>query len=996
MTTNRVKLKRFYSEHNEDNMDALNASTGKEKNVEGKKALHKKDAKNFRKNKLLVLSKGLNIKDVNKLNEHSQAGEVAVRRRSRLKKEVITDSSYEEEHGIDQACNISDASCAQEQNEDSDRFASYTKTKLSSLSTVGDNTLNVHPSIIGTRGKYERSKVIDSSDESKHSCEFSTSDDGGSGAKGEKMSQRGIGTSSSRRGGNELDESGLKERKQKGRVFSICSQRGMQDADDEDEIDEEQDEDEDFHSARRPAEKSRKGEAPNWGRNKSINILHKDDSSEEDERDESSGSSSEVYDDIQNDRSYDEAKNQRDRRKQALSALNMRNKSAASKNEENANEENSYDNYDDSSFYVDDDVNSVAETHISYESGNEKLNHLDEYALHLKLFNEQNLGNDMIQFNSISVKKSIRQYIEFTALSLLSPSLKYDANYFKASENVKSVEQSLKVMYASIHKQFEEKNSMGECYNYYDEDGAEGVRRKKKKRRTTKKKNLKRLSQQVSDSGSEGCAEEKKGNEEGDVRKPLDSSKKVKRDSKKKKYVLSDSSSCSPDGKGLSDANAEKCVHGEEEDCYEVYDEEEEQDSGEEEDDDDDDEEDDEEHDEACEDECEDYYDDYDFEYGRKAKKKVAEQMSDSVMYKLLNRDMLKIYEFVKKEENFSNYDFLKMICKISKNKPSNYYDRCVQKIEKKILSKRDQFESHPFETNFKNILKNYANMFTHYLDYNKIHCCCCNRKLSYACPVFFIKPFYNSSDLWENSFFNFMKVNHFEWLGNEHFLTFKNPLDKLSMRNEDEFKMKNIKQSNKLFIKNQNEKEKKKNAHMHVNINHVDNYRVGNNDECVVNYLKQSKQVNLFKYDANFDEKRLKKKRKAFKFNFEYQFKVTECKDNNLNILMKDICDNFCDLSENYMEKDILVLQLGSYCVSAVYYWHVFHHYKFFFTKYIYLRLLDLYKKSKDLFREPLLLAYVLSKRLNKDLYRDFVILMNIDISQIQNKLPESDLLVR
>ncbi|KJP87260.1 hypothetical protein AK88_03057 [Plasmodium fragile] len=182
----------------------------------------------------------------------------------------------------------------------------------------------------------------------------------------------------------------------------------------------------------------------------------------------------------------------------------------------------------------------------------------------------------------------------------------------------------------------------------------------------------------------------------------------------------------------------------------------------------------------------------------------------------------------------------------------------------------------------------------------------------------------------------------------------------------------------------------------MHVNINHVDNYRVGNNDECVVNYLKQSKQVNLFKYDANFDEKRLKKKRKAFKFNFEYQFKVTECKDNNLNILMKDICDNFCDLSENYMEKDILVLQLGSYCVSAVYYWHVFHHYKFFFTKYIYLRLLDLYKKSKDLFREPLLLAYVLSKRLNKDLYRDFVILMNIDISQIQNKLPESDLLVR
>ncbi|KMZ79704.1 hypothetical protein PVIIG_00978 [Plasmodium vivax India VII] len=1004
MTTNRVKLKRFYSEQNEGNVDALNPPEGKEKNVEGKKELPQKDENNSRKKKLLVLSKGLNMKNVSKLDEHSQSGEVAVRPRSRLKKKVITDSSYEEEQKIGQsfdhrdAIDVSDASDTQEENVASYPCAAYAKTKWPS--TGGQHKFNEHPSGIRTRGKYERSKVIDTTDESKQSHELSNSDDGGRGARGGKMSKRGTGTSGSRRGGNKLDESDLKRKGGEGSSIG---------ADEEDDIDEEDEinEDERDHRDRsaknkrgrstRLAEKSRKGARPNGGRSKSRRVLRKDDNSEEDQREESFGASDEGDDAVEDESSYDDVQKKRDRRNEALSKLKRRKKSAAAKGGENSYEENSYDDYEHSSFYVDDDVNSAGETNISYESGNENFNQCDEYALHLKIFNEQNLGNDMIQFNSISVKKSIRLYIEFTALSLLSPSLKYDANYFKASENVKSVEQSLKVKYSNIHKEFEKKNSLEECYNYYDEGGAERGRRKEKKSKRKKKKNLKRLCEQVSDSGSEGGAEERGGDERGDARNSLDSSGKVKRErkKKKKKYVLSDSSSRSPDGKGRSDASGEDAVEEEcEEECEEEYDDECEEECDEECEDECEDEYD-EGYDDECEDECEDYYDDYDFDYGRKAKKKVAEQMNDSLIYKLLNSDMLKIYEFVKKEENFSNYDFLKMICKISKNKPRNYYDRCVQKIEKKILSKRDQFESHPFETNFKNILKNYANIFTYYLEYNKIHCCCCNRKLSYACPVFFIKPFYNSSDLWENSFFNFMKVNHFEWLGNEHFLTFKNPLDKLNMRNEDEFKMKNIKQSNRLFIKNQNEKEKKK-VLIHININHVDNHPVANNDECIINHLKQSDEVSAFKYTGHSDDKRLKKKRKGFKFNFEYQFKATECKENNLNILMKDICENFYDLSENYIEKDILVLQLGSYCVSAVYYWHVFHHYKFFFTKFIYMRLLDLYKKSKDLFREPLLLAYVLSKRLNKDLYRDFMILMNIDISQIQHKLNECDLFVR
>ncbi|ANQ09300.1 Uncharacterized protein PCOAH_00033220 [Plasmodium coatneyi] len=966
MATNRVKLKRLYSEHNEDTIDVLNPPGGQEKNVEGKKELHKKNANISRKNKLLVLSKGLNIKNLNKLDEYSQAGEVAARPRSRLKKKVITDSSCDEEQGKVYTFNkrdVREASHTQEESATSHPCATYTKTKWSP--TSGENKFNQHPWRIRTRGKHERSKVIDTTDESEQSYELSNSDDGG----------RGIATKP-RRGGNEVDELGSK--KKQGGVLSMFSRRGMHSTDDEDDRSEQNVKNKKGRSTSR-AEKLQLREGPNWGRRKSRNILHEDDSLEENQRNGSSDAHNEDDDDVQDDSSYDDAKKQRDKRKQALSKLKVRNKSAVAKDEEISYEEISYDNYDNSSFYVDDDVNSAAETNISYESGHKNLNHFDEYALHLKIFNEQNLGNDMIQFNSISVKKSIRQYIEFTALSLLSPSLKYDANYFKASENVKSVEQSLKVMYSSIHREFQKKNSLGECYNYDDEYASECERRKEKKRKKKKKKK----SEKISDSGSEGCAEEK-----CDARNPPDSSNKVKREmkKKKKKYVLSDSSSGSPGG--------ENCVHREDDEDDEEYEAE-----YDEEYDAEYDEEYDAEYDgeyyEQCDAEYDEEEDDYDFEYGRKAKKKVAEQMNDSVMHKLLNRDMLKIYEFVKKEEKFSNYDFLKMICKTSKNKPSNYYDRCVQKIEKKILSKRDQFESHPFEKNFKNILKNYANIFTYYLEYNKIHCCCCNRKLSYACPVFFTQPFYNSSDLWENSFFNFMKVNHFEWLGNEHFLTFKNPLDKLSMRNEDEFKMKNIKQSNRLFIKNQNEKEKK-HLLIQININHVDNHPVGNNDERIIRHLKQSEEMNAFKYASHFDEKPLKKKRKAFKINFEPQFKATECKENNLNILMKDICENFSDLSENYIEKDILVLQLGSYCVSAVYYWHVFHHYKFFFTKFIYLRLLDLYKKSKDLFREPLLLAYVLSKRLNKDLYRDFVLLMNIDISQIQRKLHECDLFVR
>ncbi|CRH00787.1 conserved Plasmodium protein, unknown function [Plasmodium relictum] len=652
-------------------------------------------------------------------------------------------------------------------------------------------------------------------------------------------------------------------------------------------------------------------------------------------------------------------------------------------------------------------------TDLSYDDMGEKKKRIDEYALHLKIFNEQNLDNDYFNFNSLSIKKSIRLYIEFIALSLLSPNFKYNINYFKVSENTKKIADLLKLNYSNIHKEFEKKKFLDE---YYDKSNSSIENLKKIKK---KKKNLKKLFEYDSDSEK---------NKEETYNRNYSSNfiiKSNKMNKKKKKYILSDSSFLSDkeiNKKNESYANisnTEKFVKESHNGKFEVnkseinenekgeQKEEKEQRRQEEEyyyDDENNDEYDDE---SDYEDEDNDEYEEcesdifgsskeekeYAFNYSESFKKKIMKDINDSFMYKILNDDMLKIYEFLKKEENFSNYDFLKMICKISKNKSENYYDRCIQKIENKILSKRDQFESHPFQISFKNILKNYANIFIFYLEYNKICCSCCSRKLNYACPVFFIKPFYNSTDLWNNCFFNFMRVNKFEWLGKLYFNNFSNPMDILKNEKNDELKMKKIKDSNKLFVKNQNEKGRK--SFLQIINSNCDNTAVLRNEKYILNHLKEYEEFNAHRYINRIEERRLKRKRRNLNYNYNFYFKG-ECEENSINLVMKDICEHFCDLSENYIEKDILVLQLGSYCVSTVYYWHVFHHYKFFFTKIIYIRLLDLYKKNRDLFKEPLLLAYVLSKKLHKKLYQDFKILMNIDISQIKNKLNECDLFIK
>ncbi|GAW81682.1 hypothetical protein, conserved [Plasmodium gonderi] len=1030
MSINRVKLKHFYCEHFEDDIGASSTTEEKKKDMKRKKKNIKKEANNSRKNRILVLSKGLNIKNVSKLNDSIQSNdETTVRTRNRLRKKIITDSSCDEENR--KRDTFEDYGVRDNSNENTKKkftcFRQQNKCEEPCVDTK-------------VRRNSGRNKVIDTTDESKNSDELSTSEVGEVFPPAENRKQGTVLSICSRmsRGeeairkspiGKSDDYEDSTDNGNAGGKGIYCERNGKKNEMEEEGVTNKLQMECDLSVERN---KSKQSEHTN---DKVYSSLFSENDSEEtsvqeNQRDDCVFSIDDAEDEGNDESmSYGKVNKKKERnKKNGVSKIKKKcSKNSGAHSLENSYNENSCDNYDHSSFYVNDYGNSAGETNLSYESGNENYNQFDEYALHLKIFNEQNFGNDMFQFNSISVKKSIRLYIEFTALSLLSPSLKYDANYFKASESVQNIEQSLKVKYSSIHKEFDKKNSLEEYYNNSDES----VRVRKKKEK--KKKNLKKLCHLVNDS-EVSYEKNNRYNKKWDSNKYSVISDEKRKKEKKKKYILTDSSSTTTQTSDVKASSAmsaddQRDVHSkrkfsenpssagdvekekqggregdedEEEGEEEEDEEEEEEDEEEEEEDEEEEEEDEEEEDEEDdEDEEEDEYEDDDDmivcdKEGKGKKKRSSKQVKDSVMYKLLNRDMVKIYEFVKKEENFSNYDFLKMICKISKNKPSNYYDRCVQKIEKKILSKRDQFESHPFETNFKNILKNYANIFIYYLEYNKNHCCCCNRKLSYACPVFFIKPFYNSSDLWNNSFFNFMKVNHFEWLGKENFPIFKNPLEKWNKRNEDERKMKNIKQSNKLFIRTQNEK-KRKNMLRHSNKNHVDNHSIVMNEEYIVNYLKQNEEMNTFRYIGNIDEKRLKRKKKGFKFNnFECHVKSNECKESNLNSIMKNICEHFSNLSENYIEKDILVLHLGSYCVSTVYYWHVFHHYKFFFTKFIYLRLLDLHKKSKYLFREPLLLAYVLSKKLNNDLYRDFKILMNIDISQIQHKLNECDLFVR
>lgn len=773
-----------------------------------------------------------------------------------------------------------------------------------------------------------------------------------------------------------------------------------------------------------------------------------------------------------------------------------------------------------------------------YKTPNTKKS--NEYELHLKIFNEQNLDTDYFNFNTISMKKSIRFYIEFIALSLLSPKFQYNRNYYKISEGAKQIEKDLKEKYSSLHKKLVKKESLQECCN---DSNSIIYRRKKAKKKAKKNKNededddyFVSNDNEVEEYGRNNKLDKKKKKKKKNLKKlciyisdselsqppnqivtNLDKNKsndKFLKKNKKKKYVLSDSSYISDDvtlnekknnskeevdltlastskkeqidildidekeyksscksndihkshnydklddfdknsktinvneDKGEEYAEKEEFdpedqyeedEYDEEDDLYEeevYYNEDddlseeedyynEEEDDYIEEDDDYNEEEDD------YNEEDDDYYDDtgeymedfvveddifYDEDNIKKrfrnkkksnhplksdenVKVKLIEKINDGFMNNLIKGEMLKVYEFIRNEEKLSNYEFLKMICKINKKKSQNYYEQCIQKIENKILSKRDQFESHPFQNNFKNILKNYANILIFYLEHNKMYCCCCNRKLSYACPVFFIKPFYNSTDLWNNNFYNFMKVNNFEWLGYIYFSgTSRSSLEILSDYKLDENKMKKIKESNKLFIKNQNEKRKK--TLLRSNSSNVSTCTIMNSEEYIFNHLKEFEEMNGYRYIGSIDDKRLKKRKRSFKYNYDFHLKGGEIyNESSLNLVMKDICDKFCYSSENYIEKDILVLQLGSYCVSTVYYWHVFHHYKFFFVKYIYMKLFDVYSKNKDIFKEPLILAYILSKKLHKQLYRDFKILMNIDISQIQNKLNECDLFIK
>ncbi|SBT77582.1 conserved Plasmodium protein, unknown function [Plasmodium ovale] len=991
---NRAKLKSSCEKHVVGDVSCI-SMYGEDKDKEKKNELHEKGKNYLRKSKLLALSKGLNIANVSKLREVILY-EKEEKKKSRLKKKIITDSSCDEDgdYNTGKETHVGgETGCK--------RGRVYTENEVPYLDKEHMDLLQLNSEISGPTTTCKINDVVQGSQGALPNS-IKNDDDGAGGS--DMGSGRGIDMGSDLDSGRRIEKESIS-----------------------------------------PEEQGKNFNSPHPNNASIINLFSDRDSSEygaDESKDKPSDSDREGVERGKKDGSKAGKRNDTSVR----SKKGNRSHDSNSSHCDLTDDDTGYDNS--TNFYCDDYGD-------SYDVESDVDNNSDEYTLHLKLFNEQNLGNDNFQLNSLSVRKSLRLYIEFIVLSLLSPNLKYDADYFKASESIRKTERLLKENYAYIHRQLWRKNSLQECYNCSDESEdaligkeAGGEKRAKKKEVKKRKKNLKKLCEHTSESES---GEEQNTCEQSDTsNKSLTQSlpkKRQRQKQKQKRYVLSDSSSCASSKSGgkkggqPSDQNSENDVmvtgerrgRGEKSANFEMSEEdrmggkqtcavkahaslldthdgdgsvsgngsvcaenrEESADSTQEDDVVEDNDEADDEHfylgDRAlCPDEAE-----FHLEYGKGKRKKRLKEISDDTMHKILSSDMVKVYEFVKKEEKYSNYDFLKMICKMSKQKSINYYDQCIQKIENKILSKRDQFESHPFETNFKNILKNYANIFLFFLEYNKIYCSCCNRKLNYACPVFFIKPFYNSSDLWKNYFFNFMKVNNYQWLGYIHFNTFPIPLQIINNRIEDEKKMNKIRASNKLFIRNQNEK-KKKNLLLPINNFNNDRYTILNNEKYILSHLKKNEELNGYRYIGRIEGKRLNRIRKCFKTNYDFEFITNECRENNINMIMKNVCENFCTLSENYIEKDILVLQLGSYCVSTVYYWHVFHHYKFFFTKFIYIKLLALYKKNKDLFREPLLLAYILSKKFNRELYHDFKILMNIDISQIQNNLNESDLFLR
>lgn len=691
--------------------------------------------------------------------------------------------------------------------------------------------------------------------------------------------------------------------------------------------------------------------------------------------------------------------------------------------------------------YLNSKENSFYDDGSEYENNSNDDNHSYEYELHLKLFNEQNWNDNKFQCSSLSIKKTMRLYIEFIILSLLSPNLKYDSDYFHISENIKNAKMRLKENYENIYNKIMQKKSLHECFNNSEESGKEEENETIKGDNVTqkKKKNLKKLSENIIDlENSLKEDEEKEISSNNNYNACQNVEKTNNQAKKKKKYVLNDSDSdtvCSSNdleivnkNKAANENNDNNICEENNEQAFEIKDlkkdnknkhllegktllrdtesskdnnscgkdsegeeniynfEEGESNEFDEED--------------LLINRSSDDDRDYIFDYKKKyEKKKITKEINDNIIYKILNNDiMANLYEHAKNEEGYSNYDFLKTLCKIRKIKDQNYYENYIKKIENKVLSKRDQFESHPFDTQFKNILKNYANIFISHLEYSNVYCSCCNRKLTYACPVFFIKPFYKSSDLWKNYFYNFMKINNYEYFGQIGLTTLIDPAKISNSRFEDDTKMRKIKEANKLFIKNHNEK-------LHNNLliqidtkTTIDNHVIENHEKYIQNYLNKYEKSKGYRYTGDIDEKRFQKKKESLKMKTIYSFFTNNNndRDSNLSFVLKNVCDNFSNASKHYIEKDIIVLHLGSFCVSTVYYWHVFHHYKFFFTKYIYMKLSNLYKKDKNLFKEPFLLAHIISKKLNKELYSDFKILMNIDISKIQQKWNERDMFVK
>ncbi|ETB60997.1 hypothetical protein YYC_01946 [Plasmodium yoelii 17X] len=700
------------------------------------------------------------------------------------------------------------------------------------------------------------------------------------------------------------------------------------------------------------------------------------------------------------------------------------------------------DDFYSNSHYLNSKENSFYDDGSEYEDNSNDDNHSYEYELHLKLFNEQNWNDNKFQCSSLSIKKTMRLYIEFIILSLLSPNLKYDSDYFHISENVKNAKMRLKENYGNIYNKIIKKKSLHECFNNSEESDKEEENETIKGGSATKKKkkNLKKLSENIIDLENSIKEDEEKeirsDNNYNECQNGGKTDNQAKK--KKKKYVLSDSDSdtaCSSNDLEIVNKNKEENENNDNNICKEnneqvfeiedlktdnknkhllegktllrdtesskdnnsyVNDSEDEEniynfEEGESNEFDEED---------LLINRSSDDDRDYVFDYKKKyEKKKIKKEINDNIIYKILNNDiMANLYEHAKNEEGYSNYDFLKTLCKIRNIKDENYYENYIKKIENKILSKRDQFESHPFDTQFKNILKNYANIFISHLEYNNAYCSCCNRKLTYACPVFFIKPFYKSSDLWKNSFYNFMKINNYEYFGQIGLTTLIDPAKISNSRFEDDTKMRKIKEANKLFIKNQNEK-LYNNLLIQIDTKTtIDSHVIEKHEKYIQNYLNKYEKSKGYRYTGDIDEKRFQKKKESHKMKTTYSFFTSNNndRDSNLSFVLKNVCDNFSNSSKHYIEKDIIVLHLGSFCVSTVYYWHVFHHYKFFFTKYIYMKLSNLYKKDKNLFKEPFLLAHIISKKLNKELYSDFKILMNIDISKIQQKWNERDMFVK